>query len=81
MATTLNKDLSADDYVGLVLKCGEINLAVAGTLTADASAEIETVGDGSGGEKARGDGPGGEDSRGQAQGPGGSGSSSFWSIR
>jgi hydroxylamine reductase len=26
MAATLNKDLSADDYVGLVLKCGEINL-------------------------------------------------------
>ena len=26
MAATLNKDLGADDYVGLVLKCGEINL-------------------------------------------------------
>ena len=26
MAATLNKALSADDYVGLVLKCGEINL-------------------------------------------------------
>jgi len=26
MAATLNKDLSADDYVGLVLKCGEVNL-------------------------------------------------------
>ena len=26
MAATLNKNLSADDYVGLVLKCGEINL-------------------------------------------------------
>jgi len=26
MAATLNKDLSADDYVGLVFKCGEINL-------------------------------------------------------
>jgi len=26
MAATLNKGLSADDYVGLVLKCGEINL-------------------------------------------------------
>lgn len=26
MAATLNKDLSADDYVGLVMKCGEINL-------------------------------------------------------
>ena len=26
MAATLNKDLSADDYVGLVLRCGEINL-------------------------------------------------------
>ncbi len=26
MAATLNRDLSADDYVGLVLKCGEINL-------------------------------------------------------
>lgn len=26
LAATLNKDLSADDYVGLVLKCGEINL-------------------------------------------------------
>ncbi len=26
MAATLNKDLGADDYVGLVLKCGEVNL-------------------------------------------------------
>ncbi len=26
MAATLNKDLGADDFVGLVLKCGEINL-------------------------------------------------------
>ena len=26
MAATLNSDLGADDYVGLVLKCGEINL-------------------------------------------------------
>jgi hydroxylamine reductase len=26
MAATLNKNLSADDYVGLVFKCGEINL-------------------------------------------------------
>jgi hydroxylamine reductase len=26
MAATLNKDLGADDYVGLVFKCGEINL-------------------------------------------------------
>jgi hydroxylamine reductase len=26
MAATLNRDLGADDYVGLVLKCGEINL-------------------------------------------------------
>ncbi len=26
MAATLNPDLSVDDYVGLVLKCGEINL-------------------------------------------------------
>lgn len=26
MAATLNKDLSADDLVGLVMKCGEINL-------------------------------------------------------
>jgi hydroxylamine reductase len=26
MAATLNKDLSVDDYIGLVLKCGEINL-------------------------------------------------------
>ena len=26
MAATLNKELNADDYVGLVLKCGEINL-------------------------------------------------------
>lgn len=26
MADTLNKDLGADDFVGLVLKCGEINL-------------------------------------------------------
>lgn len=26
MSATLNKDLDADDYVGLVLKCGEINL-------------------------------------------------------
>jgi hydroxylamine reductase len=26
MAATLNKELSADDYVGLVFKCGEINL-------------------------------------------------------
>jgi len=26
MAATLNKDLGADDYVGLVLKCGETNL-------------------------------------------------------
>jgi len=26
MATTLNKDTSADDFLGLVLKCGEINL-------------------------------------------------------
>ncbi|MBW2604572.1 MAG: hydroxylamine reductase [Deltaproteobacteria bacterium] len=26
MAASLNKDLGADDYVGLVLKCGEINL-------------------------------------------------------
>jgi len=26
MAETLNKDLSADEYVGLVLKCGEVNL-------------------------------------------------------
>ena len=25
IAATLNKDLGADDYVGLVLKCGEIN--------------------------------------------------------
>jgi hydroxylamine reductase len=26
MASTLNSDLSVDDYVGLVLKCGEVNL-------------------------------------------------------
>ena len=26
MAATLNKDLGADDYVGFVLKCGEVNL-------------------------------------------------------
>ena len=26
MAATLNNDLSVDDYVGLVLKCGEVNL-------------------------------------------------------
>ena len=26
MAATLNQDLSADEYVGLVMKCGEINL-------------------------------------------------------
>jgi hydroxylamine reductase len=26
MAATLNKDLGADDYVGLVFKCGEVNL-------------------------------------------------------
>ena len=26
IASTLNKDLSEDDYVGLILKCGEINL-------------------------------------------------------
>lgn len=26
LASTLNKDLTLDDYVGLVLKCGEINL-------------------------------------------------------
>ncbi len=26
MASTLNKDLSVDDYIGLVMKCGEINL-------------------------------------------------------
>ncbi len=28
MAATLNKDLSVDDYIGLVMKCGEINLLV-----------------------------------------------------
>ena len=28
MAATLNQDLSADEYVGLVMKCGEINLRV-----------------------------------------------------
>ena len=26
MAATLNKDLSVDDYIGLVMKCGEVNL-------------------------------------------------------
>lgn len=26
MATTLNKDLSVNDYIGLVMKCGEVNL-------------------------------------------------------
>jgi hydroxylamine reductase len=26
MAATLNKDLTVDDYIGLVMKCGEINL-------------------------------------------------------
>ncbi|MGD8653834.1 MAG: hydroxylamine reductase [Desulfobacterales bacterium] len=26
MASTLNKDLSVDDYLGLVMKCGEVNL-------------------------------------------------------
>ncbi len=26
MASTLNKDLTVDDYIGLVMKCGEINL-------------------------------------------------------
>jgi len=26
MASTLNKDLTVDDYIGLVMKCGEVNL-------------------------------------------------------
>ncbi len=41
MAATLNKDLSADDYVGLVFKCGEINLIAMEILDA---ANTETYG-------------------------------------
>jgi hydroxylamine reductase len=41
MAATLDKDLGADDYVGLVLKCGEINLVAMEILDA---ANTETYG-------------------------------------
>ncbi len=41
MAATLNKDLGADDYVGLVFKCGEINLVAMEILDA---ANTETYG-------------------------------------
>jgi len=41
MAATLNKDLSADDLVGLVLKCGEINIRAMELLDA---ANTETYG-------------------------------------
>ncbi len=41
MAATLNKNLSADDYVGLVFKCGEINLIAMEILDA---ANTETYG-------------------------------------
>ncbi|GMQ79762.1 MAG: hydroxylamine reductase [Thermodesulfobacteriota bacterium] len=41
MAATLNKDLGADNYVGLVLKCGEINLIAMEILDA---ANTETYG-------------------------------------
>jgi hydroxylamine reductase len=34
MAATLNKDLSVDDYIGLVLKCGKVNLKTIGLLDA-----------------------------------------------
>lgn len=35
IAATLNKDLGADDYMGLVLKCGEINLRAMELLDAE----------------------------------------------
>ena len=41
MAATLNKELGADDFVGLVLKCGEINLRAMELLDA---ANTETYG-------------------------------------
>jgi len=34
MAATLNKDLTVDDYIGLVMKCGEVNLKTMALLDA-----------------------------------------------
>ncbi len=34
MASTLNRDLSVDDYIGLVMKCGEVNLKTMALLDA-----------------------------------------------